>query len=275
MRKEDDDSPFYHLQQSTHLNVESLDGMMIGKIEAADGDRNDKLKLTLRGQYANHFEIDNNGNLYMRPEQIRNLNESTIHLIAVATDSGVPPRSASVGVTVTLEGVALNYAKWSNNVVGMFGLIVTTSIVVIFALSCYIFHFKGKSKRNGTRTRNKVHHTHNQEPNSSKSCVNLVNHHEKHPGASVNNSGNTPNTSLPVLRMNNNGNITMANPFNKTTTTTPYSSSSPPMGRAPAAASSSTLLERDRDWQRENYAATVRSNGIIILTISPFFLVVK
>lgn len=230
---------------------------MIGKIEAADGDRNDKLKLSLRGQYANHFEIDNNGNLYMRPEQIRNLNESTIHLIAVATDSGVPPRSASVGVTVTLEGVALNYAKWSNNIVGLFGVIVAVSIIIIFALSCYIFHFKGKTQKNGTRSRsrsrNKVH-THNQESNSAKSCVNMVTH-EKLPSSG--NNSTTPNANLAVLHMKNNGNITMANPFNKSSS---YCNS--PMGRcAPItiAASSASLLERERDWQKENYAATVRS----------------
>lgn len=233
--------------------MESLDGIMIGKIEAADGDRNDKLKLSLRGQYANHFEIDNNGNLYMRPEQIRNLNESTVHLIAVATDSGVPPRSASVGVTVTLEGVILSYAKWSSNIVGLFGLIATASIIVIFALSCYIYYFKGKShKKNNSRNRI---HSQCQESNSGKSCVNLVTH-EKLP-ASGNNCSTTANANLSVLRMKNNGNITMANPFNKGTTF----SNSPLTGQVASSppAASLAVCDRERDWQRENYAATVRS----------------
>jgi len=58
-------------------------------VEAADGDRNDKLELSLRGQHAGLFEIDATGNIYMRPEQLQSLNESTVHLIAIATDTGV------------------------------------------------------------------------------------------------------------------------------------------------------------------------------------------
>jgi len=84
--------------------------VLIGKVEAADGDRNDKLELSLRGQHAGLFEIDATGNIYMRPEQLQSLNDSTVHLIAIATDSGVPPRSTSVPVSVTkkyLEMVGL------------------------------------------------------------------------------------------------------------------------------------------------------------------------
>ena len=93
---------FFIFQQSLRSRAESFDGVMIGKIEAADGDRNDKIELSLRGQHAGLFEIDSSGNLYIRPEMP--VNESTIHIVAIATDSGVPPRSTSVPIHRNNEG---------------------------------------------------------------------------------------------------------------------------------------------------------------------------
>jgi len=118
--------------------VDSFEGVLIGKVEAADGDRNDKLELSLRGQHAGLFEIDATGNIYMRPEQLQSLNESTVHLIAIATDTGVPPRSTSVPVSVTMEGLTLAQSGWNSNMLGMFGMIMGLFLMIIVALSCYI-----------------------------------------------------------------------------------------------------------------------------------------
>lgn len=225
---------------------------MIGKIEAADGDRNDKIELSLRGQHAGLFEIDNSGQIYMRPEQLQALNESTIHLIAIATDSGVPPRSTSVPVTVTMEGVALAQASWSNSLLGMFGIIMAVFIVIILALTCYIVRYKSKTRKTTpTLGRNRVHsHGH-----STVSSANLVTH-EKVQGSG--NGATVTSGNVSVLHMKHNGNITMANPISNNGFQPSTLSSNMGLG-ASAILAASLERERERERQRENYAATVRS----------------
>lgn len=70
----------------------------IGEIKAVDADSSDNVTLTIRGPFASMFSINNQGNIFV--ESIENLNTSQCHLIIVATDSGDPPRSSSVPVTV-------------------------------------------------------------------------------------------------------------------------------------------------------------------------------
>ncbi|XP_073819590.1 protocadherin Fat 4-like Cad96Ca [Musca autumnalis] len=242
--------------QTLQSRSESLDGVVIGKVEAADGDRNDKLELSLRGQHAGLFEIDNNGNIYMRPEQLQTLNESTIHLIAIATDTGVPPRSTSVPVAVTMEGVALAQASWSNSILGMFGIIVGLFILIILALTCYIVRYKNKARKTSPSLgRNRVHsHGH-----STVSSANLVTHEKV---AGNGNGATVTSGNVSVLHMKHNGNISMANPISNGGVyhPPPSSSLSSNMGMGATAMLAASLeRERERERQRENYAATVRS----------------
>ncbi|XP_037943095.1 protocadherin Fat 1-like [Teleopsis dalmanni] len=250
---------------SLHSRAESFEGIMIGKVEAADGDRNDKLELSLRGQHAGLFEIDSAGNIYLRPEQIQNLNESTVHLIAIATDTGVPPRSTSVPVAVTMEGVALAQSTWTNSLLGMFGMIIVLFMIIVLMITCYLLRTK-KKKRKTTPAlgRNRVHsHAH-----SGVSTANLVTH-EKMSG----NGNGVAVTSggVSVLHMKHHGgNVTMSNPIsNGHQHHSGNSSTGVAGGNGNMAMSSTTILansldreaqrERERERQRENYAATVRS----------------
>uniref|UniRef100_A0A1A9Z6H2 Cadherin domain-containing protein n=1 Tax=Glossina pallidipes TaxID=7398 RepID=A0A1A9Z6H2_GLOPL len=226
----------------------SLEGLMIGKVEAADGDRNDKLELSLRGQHAGLFEIDNIGNIYMRPEQLHQLNESTVHLIAIATDSGVPPRSTSVPVTVTMEGVTLAQSSWSNSLLAMFVALVAIFIIIILALICCIVHYKSKTRKTtpALARSNRGH--------SGVSSANLMTHEKMTSGNG--NGATTSSGNVSVLHMKRNGgNVTMANGS--------YQSNA--MGTGISGMGASAILaaslerERERERQRENYAATVRS----------------
>ncbi|KAJ3655050.1 hypothetical protein Zmor_014194 [Zophobas morio] len=70
---------------------------LIGRIEAADGDKNDKLTLTLNGVNASIFFITPSGELRLRET---GGHKGIANLGVVATDSGNPPRRASVPVTV-------------------------------------------------------------------------------------------------------------------------------------------------------------------------------
>ncbi|EDW38484.1 GL12620 [Drosophila persimilis] len=240
--------------QSLQSRTDTFEGVLIGKVEAADGDRNDKLELSLRGQHAGLFEIDATGNIYMRPEQLQSLNESTVHLIAIATDTGVPPRSTSVPVSVTMEGLTLAQSGWNSNMLGMFGMIVGLFLMIILALTCYIVRSKKQGKSSASALglgRNRVH----SQAHSSVSSANLVTHEKlagNGNGASVTSGG------VSVLHMKHGGNITMANPMNNGLHHVASGASS-----SMALGSSAALLERERERererQRESYAATVRS----------------
>lgn len=57
----------------------------LGKLEAADGDRFDKISLDLKGSYSEYFQIDPDGMLWLRPNAP---NISVMHLMVTATDTG-------------------------------------------------------------------------------------------------------------------------------------------------------------------------------------------
>lgn len=57
----------------------------LGKLEAADGDRYDKISLDLQGSYSEYFQIDPDGMLWLKPNAP---NISVMHLMATATDTG-------------------------------------------------------------------------------------------------------------------------------------------------------------------------------------------
>ncbi|XP_030081624.1 protocadherin gamma-B1 [Drosophila hydei] len=241
--------------QSLQSRADSFEGVLIGKVEAADGDRNDKLELSLRGQHAGLFEIDASGNIYMRPEQLQSLNESTVHLIAIATDSGVPPRSTSVPVSVTMEGLTLAQSAWNNSMLGMFGMIVGLFLLIIMALSCYIVRSKKQRKSSSgglSLGRNRVH----SQAHSSVSSANLVTHEKL---AGNGNGATVTSGGVSVLHMKHpSSSISMANPINNGLHHVGNGASS-----SMVLSSASNLLERERERererQRESYAATVRS----------------
>lgn len=80
---------------------------LIGRIEAADGDKNDKLTLTLAGVNASLFFITPNGELRLRETKIY---KGVANLEIIATDSGIPPKRAAVPVTVHFPEVDGNAA---------------------------------------------------------------------------------------------------------------------------------------------------------------------
>lgn len=238
---------------------------MIGKIEAADGDRNDKLELSLRGQHAGVFEIDTTGNIYMHPDQAP-FNETTIHLVAIATDTGNPPRSTTVPVTVTMEGVTLARTTWASSLLGAFTVIFIIFIIIITALSCYIFRSKKKRRKN-SKARNRVHsHAH-----ATVTAATLVAQKK----ALSSNGGITTSakrlgsgsgiagvgTSILKTHPKHIANIPLSNAMNNGIRHA-GSGSSLSAGASTILAASlerEAQLDRERDRHLETYAATVRS----------------
>lgn len=74
--------------------------MVIGKIEAADGDVGDKISFNLRGVHSSLFSIDSRGMIWLK-EPLHNIKKSELSLIATATDSG--QRMASVPITFVMD----------------------------------------------------------------------------------------------------------------------------------------------------------------------------
>jgi hypothetical protein len=77
----------------------------IGELKASDADAGDRVQLSIKGPFAAHFRITVDGQL--RLTSLVGLNVSQCHLIVQATDTGLPPRSTSVPVTVQFPAVAL------------------------------------------------------------------------------------------------------------------------------------------------------------------------
>ncbi|GAB0090678.1 protocadherin Fat 1 [Sergentomyia squamirostris] len=198
----------------------------LGKLEAADGDRNDKIVLDLKGPLSELFNIDSKGVLWLRRKKP---NVTMVNFIATATDNGHPPKSTSVPVSVRMEDLALAQSTWAPGVLGAFGVILSLFILATVGLSIYIY----KSKN--LKTANRIH----SQSNSTTSAANLVSN-EKQAGGGLQLAG---------------GNMTLGNPIG---------SGHGGSGSSLSAGASTILaasLEREaqRDRERDNYTATVRS----------------
>lgn len=110
--------------------------LALGRLEAADGDRDDKLRFELKGQMAEMFDMDARGILWLRNEKP---NVSIVNLIATATDNGVPPRSASVPVSITMEGVQLAHTGWAPSVLTAFAIIMCLFVVTVMGMCIYVY----------------------------------------------------------------------------------------------------------------------------------------
>ncbi|KAF6212648.1 hypothetical protein GE061_013174 [Apolygus lucorum] len=119
----------------------------VGMVEAADGDRGDKVTLSLQGSAARMFSIDQDG--IIRITDVAALNSSTVHLVAVATDTGIPPRQASVPVIIHLPEAVVWKSGVAGNMLVMaaFGAILGLLALIILILIIYIHkHRQPKSK---------------------------------------------------------------------------------------------------------------------------------
>ncbi|XP_076682197.1 protocadherin Fat 4-like Cad96Ca [Andrena cerasifolii] len=125
------------------------EGSIVGKLEAADGDRDDKVSLSLRGPDARSFEIRESGELVLG--SLSTINGSLARLVAVASDSGRPPRSSMIPVIVhipnsgSLPIAARAAPAWLGSsvlLVAVFGAVLGLLGVIILALILYIYKHK-------------------------------------------------------------------------------------------------------------------------------------
>lgn len=77
------------------------DHLFIGQVNANDNDVNDKLSFSVKEPFCELFTIDDQGRLSV--SNLSSLNSTEYHFIVIATDSGLPPRSASTFVTLQVD----------------------------------------------------------------------------------------------------------------------------------------------------------------------------
>ncbi|GAB6021518.1 hypothetical protein CHUAL_004123 [Chamberlinius hualienensis] len=122
----------------------------IGRIPAEDADLNDHVTISLMGPNARAFRIDQDGNLFVK--NVTLLNSSISHLVAIASDDGLPPRKSSVPIEVIVpeELIATATMLSANSaffIMIIFGISLAILFVIIIILSIYI------AKRNRKRDR--------------------------------------------------------------------------------------------------------------------------
>ncbi|XP_050718235.1 cadherin-8-like isoform X2 [Eriocheir sinensis] len=135
------DPRFRFPQYEFYVSSTSLrPGDAVGTVEVADGDLGDAITLSVMGQDAQMFAIDNNGELRIR--DLTSLNSTEAHIMVMAKDSGVPPRMASAAVTVTFPPgmVKLSPLGTSSSflLVVIFGSLLLVFILVVICLAIYI-----------------------------------------------------------------------------------------------------------------------------------------
>lgn len=215
----------------------------LGKLEVADGDRDDKVNIHIRGPYSTYFQIDTNGMLWLKPNRP---NITLMHLIATATDTGLPTRSSSVPVTILNDSIAMAQTNWAPGILGAFGAVLGLFILTIIAMCVYIY-----KQREPKGSRNRVHsHDH-----SATSAVNLV--------GSVDKTTSNSTSMSQHLQQVKNPNVRLSNPLS-TLSTLNNNNHLAGSGSSISAGASTILaatLEREaqRDRDMENYTATVRS----------------
>lgn len=130
--------PSYHFRPTSRAIDEK---QPIGRITVEDGDRNDRVTVELVGLGANAFHLDIDGNVFLANGTL--LNVTLTHLVAVATDSGSPPRRSSVPVEILIPEESLAIAgvlafDSTYFLVIIFGVCLGILFVVIVILAAHI-----------------------------------------------------------------------------------------------------------------------------------------
>lgn len=125
--------PYYKFNFPSR-DVMNISGpMALGKIEAADGDRGENINFNLRGQYASHFVIDNQGVIWLK-ESLEGFKKKELSLIATATDSG--QRTTTVPVTLIMEPEA---AQSKFSLVTLMAAFFIIFVLIVILISMFMF----------------------------------------------------------------------------------------------------------------------------------------
>ena len=129
-------------------------GHSVGKLEVYDGDRGDTFTLHLRGPYSRIFQVTNDGDLII--DDLSHLNNTEAHLVAIARDSGIPPRETSVPVVVRFSDTLLKLSSQQSRakdsqrftLTVVLGLLLSVFLIICLGLLVYICKDKKRQRKN-------------------------------------------------------------------------------------------------------------------------------
>lgn len=122
----------FHIPQAQHFD----EPIALGKLEAADGDRDDKVTLNINGPHANLFTVDSRGVVWLKGDRP---NATVTHLIATAIDTGIPQKSSTVPITITMDDILMAQPRWGPGVLSALSVVLSLFIIVIFGMAIYIY----------------------------------------------------------------------------------------------------------------------------------------
>lgn len=239
------------------------------------------MHLSIGGALAQYVHVDADGVLWLRAAALPS-NTTRMHLIATATDTGVPPRSSSVPVTVLVgavgggadaeanggrDGMLLSarrggWAEMGDGLMGTLGVVlVATMVVIIVAMAVYIY---GQTRRRAAR--NRVHSS------SSGASDQQLGNEQRLSGASTAAPGSGKSAAGRLQSLGHGGgvgaNIRLVTPLhggmNNNNINGDGGSGGLMMGGANAVLAANLDRDAQRQREKDNYTATVRSECFYI-----------
>lgn len=150
------DPRFKYPQYEFFVQTEdAYNGHLVGKLEVHDGDKGDSITMDLKGPYARIFRITSEGELSLN--EVEHLNNTEAHLVAVARDSGHPPRETSVPVLVRFgRELLLQRIQGKDNdkftLTVVLGLLLSVFLIISVGLFVYICKDKKAARKSNNNS---------------------------------------------------------------------------------------------------------------------------
>lgn len=123
----------FRLPSKASMNDTYSIPMAVGRVEAADGDANDKINFNLRGVHSSLFSIDSRGMIWLK-EPLHNIQKSELSLIATATDTG--QRSTSVPITFVMDPEPY---QGKYGFTSIFAILFIIFFIVVILISIFVY----------------------------------------------------------------------------------------------------------------------------------------
>ncbi|XP_055550526.1 protocadherin Fat 1 isoform X2 [Wyeomyia smithii] len=123
--------------------------LVIGRVEAADGDVNDKIAYFIRGENSRFFHIDSKGQIWQKENFTTG---KVLHLQAVAIDSGIPPKETAIPLLIDYQRTEEKAIFWTPSIISGLVIICTLVILSVYTTCIYFKNLSFKTINNDQLT---------------------------------------------------------------------------------------------------------------------------
>ncbi|XP_058446695.1 protocadherin Fat 2 isoform X2 [Malaya genurostris] len=123
----------FHLRNKVDVSFP----IFVGKVDAADGDLNDKIKYTIEGEHSDIFHVDASGKIWMKENIMK---KKTFLLRLTASDSGTPPRKTTVPLVIEFQNTILNRIMITTSKIST----IIISMILLLSTCCIIGYLRSK-----------------------------------------------------------------------------------------------------------------------------------